>query len=373
LGVAARFADLYAQHYEPPKEFFYIDLLALIGAAISGRVRADVGVPCQPRLYICKIAPSAWCRKSTSMRCAEEFLLEAQGSVGAPMILRGVGSAEGLATALARTRRVVLGFDELRRFEAKAAIRGSALLPMVNELFESNRYQNLTKNQNLQIEDGHLTLITNSTDQTWQELHDGGEFKDIGLLNRIFLVTGDSSKRVPRPTTPPPTQRAPIVADLAALFAGLPALNPDGSVSSERVLPFTPQAETMWDAWYIGLEQSPETARLDTIGLRLLSLLAFTSGEQVIDEEVVRATLAMLDYQRQVRESCGPIIAENPAARMEETIRRALQKHASLIERDLRRHTNADRKGIAIFRGALKQMEASGDIRLQDGKWELAA
>jgi len=68
LGVANDFADLYAQHYEPPKEFFYMDALALIGAAISGRVRVDIGLPCQPRLYICKIARSAWDRKSTSTR-----------------------------------------------------------------------------------------------------------------------------------------------------------------------------------------------------------------------------------------------------------------------------------------------------------------
>lgn len=374
LGVAADFADLYAQHYEPPKEFFYIDALALIGAAISSRVRVDIALPCQPRLYVCKIAPSAWCRKSTSTRHAEEFVRSAlNGSAGMPEIVRGVGSGEGLAKALVSTRRVALVFDELRRFEAKSSIQGSALLPMLNELFESNRYQNRTKEQDLKIEDGHLTFITNSTEQTWQELHNASEFKDIGFLNRMFLVTGNTDKRMPRPTSPTVASRQKVVADLATLFTKLPACNAVGSASGELVLAFTSDAEQIWDAWYIGLEQSPETARLDTIGLRLLTLLAFTSGKQSIDEEVVRATLAILEYQRQVRASCAPIIAENPNARMEQSIRCALAKHGPVSERDLRRLTSADRKGIEIFGRALHQLERAKEIRREGGKWSLVA
>src|ERR1700730_7411608 len=203
IGVAARFADLYAQHYETPKEFFYIDALALIGSVISGRVRADIGLSCQPRLFICKIAPSAWLRKSTSTSCAERFVLDAVGSSRSPEVIRGVGSAEGLTSVFVKARRVVLTFDELRRFEATAAIQASALLPMVNELFESNNYQNRTKDQDLKIDDGHLTFISNSTEQTWRDLHNAGEFKDIGFLNRMIVVTGESDKRVPRPIVPP--------------------------------------------------------------------------------------------------------------------------------------------------------------------------
>lgn len=373
VGVAAEFADLYAQHYEPPKEFFYLDMLALIGAALSGRVRVDIGLPCQPRLYLCKIAPSAWCRKSTSTRWAEEVLRKAIGGSDIPEVVRGVGSAEGLGTALApATRRVVLLFDELRRFEAKASIQGSALLPMVNQMFESNRYQNLTKGQDLKIEDGHLAFISNSTEQTWQELHGGSEFKDIGFLNRMFLVAGNTEKRMPRPTGPSAAQQQKIISNLTGLFAALPALNGDGSASQERVLQFTAQAEPLWDEWYSGLEQSSETARLDTIGIRLLSLLAFTSGKGSIDEDVVRTALAILEYQRQMRMVCAPIVADNPSARMEETIRRALAKNGPLSERDLRRHTSADRKGIEIFARALQQLERAEEIRRKvDNKWEL--
>jgi Protein of unknown function (DUF3987) len=363
MGVAADFAELYAQHYEAPKEFFYVDMLALIGAAISGRVRADTGLPCQPRLYVCKIAPSAWSRKSTSTRCAEELLRKALSGTGMPETLRGVGSAEGLADALTPcTRRVALIFDELRRFEAKCSIQSSALLPMTNELFESNHYQNRTKGQDVKIENGHLTFLSNSTEQTWQDLHNAAESKDIGFLNRMFLVTGKTDKRIPRPTSPAPQQIQPILADLSDLFSALPALNADGSASSERVLPFTPQAQETWDTWYLRLEQSAETARLDTIGLRLFSLLAFTSGKQSIDEDVVRATLAILDYQQHVRTLYAPIEASNLDSRMEEKIRRVLSKGPQ-SERDLQRFTNAHRDGLRVFVGARDRMQNAKEIR----------
>jgi len=372
LGVAADFADLFAQHYEPPKEFLYVDALAVIGAALSGRVRVDVALPCQPRLYVNKIARSAWDRKSTSTRLAEQFIRDAlNGIAGMPELLRGVGSAEGLAKALMESKRVVLSWDKLRRFEAKAGIQGSALLPMVNELFESNRYQNRTKKQNLRIEDGHFAFVSNSTEETWHGLHNAPEFKDSGFLNRMFLLPGNTNKRISRPTGPATHQIQPLVADLAAKFAALPALSSGGSASSEVVLPFTTSAEAKWDSWYCAVPQLPETARLDTIGPRFMAVLAFVSGKSAIDDDIMRATLALLDFQQRIRVEYAPIVAENQSARMEEKIRRALVKHGPLSVRDLRRNTNADRVGIHLFSQAMQQLDALNEIRKVGDKFEL--
>jgi hypothetical protein len=376
LGVAADFADLYSQHLEPPKEFFYLDMLALTGAALSGRVRVDIALPYQPRLYVNKIARSAWDRKSTSTRLAEQFVRDAfafngAGAAGMPEVVLGVGSAEGLAQALLWNKRVVLSCDELRRFEAKAGIQGSALLPMVNELFESNRYQNLTKGQNTKIEDGHFVFVSNSTEETWHGLLNGSEIKDSGFLNRIFLLPGNTNKRISRPTGPATHQIQPLVADLAAKFAALPALNSNGSAPFEVLLPFTSSAETTWDSWYCAVPQLPETARLDTIGPRLMAVLAFVSGKPTIDDDVMRATLALLDFQQQVRVEYAPIIAVNQAASMEEKIRRALKKYGPLNLRKLRRHTNADRVGIQVFWQAMRQLDNFKEIQEVNGKWDL--
>src|SRR5262249_28502973 len=75
VGAAAHWADVMSRHYESPKKFFYIDLLTLLGTALSGRVRVNFGgLVTQPRLYTLKIAKSGWRRKSTSTSFAEKFL-----------------------------------------------------------------------------------------------------------------------------------------------------------------------------------------------------------------------------------------------------------------------------------------------------------
>jgi hypothetical protein len=105
VGIAAEFAEVYSQRYETPKEFLYMDLLALIGVALSGRFRVGFGrIVTQPRLYLLKIAPTAWSRKSTSTSFAGDFLLSADPGVlrfgvepqSLLRMISGAGSAEGL-------------------------------------------------------------------------------------------------------------------------------------------------------------------------------------------------------------------------------------------------------------------------------------
>lgn len=384
VGVAAKFADVYSSHYESPKEFFYLDLLTLIGSVVSGRVRADFAVPCQPRLYALKISPSAWRRKSTSTRFADNFLQTVlkrlppdQLDHYSSLALYGVGSAEGLAVHLEprtvdigglefrrSTRRALLVFDEFRRFEAKAGIEGSALRPMVNELFDSNRYDNLTKTTALRIEDGHLGFLSNTTEENYRNLVGAREFLDIGFLNRFFLVVSDTRKRVSRPKAPAESDLKPILQELSKYLAALPLLNPDGSASEEVVIPLTAEAEGMWDEWYCGLEETPETARLDNLGMRVMGLLAFTSGRKEIGAELLGSVLEILEYQRRVRSIYRPIVADNACARMEQKIRHALERYGHLKERDLRRYTNADRDGLAIFNKAVSALCQHGDVKL---------
>jgi len=53
-------------------------------------------------------------------------------------------------------------------------------------------------------------------------------------------------------------------------------------------------------------------------------LLAVSSGKHEVDAEVMRATIALLDWQLEVRRDCDPVDAENQIARLEEKIRRFL-------------------------------------------------
>ena len=375
VGVAAKFAQAYSEQYESPKEFFYIDCLTLIGATISGRVRADFDLPCQPRLYVLKVAKSAWRRKSTSTQFADKFVrsaLEILGPNQLAKVVYGAGSAEGLANSIALVRRVVLVFDEFRRFEAKAGITNSALRPMVNELYEDNKYDNLTKAEPIEIRDGHLAFLSNSTEETYKNLSDAAEFRDIGLLNRFFIITSESRKRKAKPKAPPESVLAPIRKELADYITALPPLAPDGSAIREIVIPLTAEAEQMWEAWYMDLEETEETARLDNLAMRLMGLLAFTSGQAEIEGKLLGSVLDIMKYEQQVRSIYRPIEATNDWARMEQKIRLALKRHGRLSRRDIRRYTNADRHGLKAFDSAMGNLIRSHEIKsCPDGKYEL--
>src|ERR1700737_2004200 len=78
LVIGGEVAEVYAQHYESPKEFFYFDFLMIMGTSLSGSVRADFGdLKTHPRLFGLKIGPSGTSKKSTSYDIAETFVRSA--------------------------------------------------------------------------------------------------------------------------------------------------------------------------------------------------------------------------------------------------------------------------------------------------------
>ena len=107
-------------------------------------------------------------------------------------IIAGAGSGEGIAIALGEHHRVAVVFDELRRFEKKAGIDGSVLVSIANEMFDRNTYANVTKTGKLEVSNGHLGLLSNTTDETFQQLLNASEMVDIGFMNRLVLVPGES-------------------------------------------------------------------------------------------------------------------------------------------------------------------------------------
>jgi hypothetical protein len=83
-----------------------------------------------------------------------------------------------------------------------------------------------------------------------------------------------------------------------------------------------------------------------------------------VDIEVLRAVVAILDYELRVRMYHDPIDADSVVAKMEERIRRALSRR-ELTKRHLRRATSADREGLWAFERALENLQRAGDI----GMW----
>jgi hypothetical protein len=128
-------------------------------------------------------------------------------------------------------------------------------------------------------------------------------------------------------------------------------------------LSITPEAQVLWEEWYKTLPPSEHAKRLDAIGFRLLPLIALTTNKKVIDVETINVVIAILKYELAVRTETDPIDADNRIAELEQKIRRQLQIHSKLSERDLRRYTHADRAGLWAFQSALTNLQKAQEIK----------
>lgn len=379
VGLGKDFAEIYDLCYESPKEFLYADFLAFVGTALSGRVRVDVDVAAQPRLYILKISPPGWKRKSWSTHVTRQFMgpafpqLQTSGPSDFPQVIYGAGSGEGLAKALQpdgdrETQRVILYQDEYRRFETKAGLEGSSLRHILGELYEGNVYANCTLNP-IYVPDAHLGFISNTTDDALENLLNASETVDLGLLSGLFVIWSDAEKYIALPQAPPKELLHPSQQQLRAYFAALPRLEKNGRPKREVLLPLTEAAKELWTGWYDQLERSEQTTRLDGIGLRLMAILTFTSGKSEVDESLVEATLGILEYERRIRLAFRPSDGITLPAKIEQTILNALRKHGPLRRRDLDRYAHASRYGLEAFAYGLTALQKHGRIELSGGRY----
>src|SRR5262249_18347554 len=89
--------------------------------------------------------------------------------------------------------------------------------------------------------------------------------------------------------------------------------------------------------------------RIDTIGDRLMMILALSQNKTVIEYWTVRAVIDFLRYQVAVRRLFSPQVADNPLARLQQKILMCLGAGKRLNRRELYRSVHADRYGTQIF------------------------
>jgi hypothetical protein len=126
-----------------------------------------------------------------------------------------------------------------------------------------------------------------------------------------------------------------------------------------------------WEQWYNMLPASEHSRRLDTIGFRLLGLIALITDKDEVDLETVNTVTAIQKYVLNVRILTDPIDADNTISRLEEKIRRALGARGPLSRRELRRLTHADRAGLWAFEAAVKNLISALDVQYQSGVFRL--
>jgi hypothetical protein len=259
-------------------------------------------------------------------------------------------------------RKQILVLDEFQQFVSKASIQSSVLLPMANTLFESNHYENRTKDKVTRVEDAHLSILAACTLDTYERMWKPG-FRDIGFNNRLFIVPGSGQRRFSIPHKIPDAETDALKRDLSILVAS----------SKRKTLSLIPEARDLYDKWYIGQDNGVHTKRLDQYAMRLMMLLAANEGKNLIDADIVMKSIKLVDWQLEVRRQHDPIDADNAIADLEQRVRRQLLK-GPMTDRDLKRGVHYERAGIWYYERAIKNLEATGEVEFDktSGTWILA-
>ena len=106
----------------------------------------------------------------------------------------------------------------------------------------------------MEIENAHLSLLAASTLETYERIYTPA-FVDIGFPNRVFLVVGTAKRKFSIPKKMP-------AADVEIMESNLVKILKHVGVGRE--LDIEPDARKFYHHWYMGLEQSIHTRRLDT-------------------------------------------------------------------------------------------------------------
>jgi len=357
-GLAGEFAEKYSSYLEPPKHFFYISLLACIGSFLPITLASELNT--QPRLFIILLGQSADDRKSTAITKTIDFF---RGVMTQFKVCYGVGSAEGLQKILKESSRLLLCFDELKQLIGKCKIDGSILLPFINTLFESNRYEAQTKTASIYLEDVHLSLLAASTIQTYERTWDTS-FTDIGFNNRLFIVPGSGEKKHSFPEKIPELDRVLLQKKLGEILQ---------FVGNGLEVDISPEARILYHNWYMNLDRSIHAKRLDTYALRFMMLLAVNEMKSTIDVSIVGKVIKLMDWQLAARQLHDPIDADSQMAKMEEKIRRTLRTRPH-SDRDLQRAVHAQRAGTWFYQTAIKNLTGVREIEYNKATkcWQLS-
>lgn len=354
-GAAGLFAKSYGNYLETPQSFLFMAYMTYLGHVVSDRITLQSEITPQPRLFTILLGESADDRKTTSISKTHRFYQD----VVSPDDLNtvwGVGSAEGLAKCFKKNNRALLVLDELKSLIQKMRIDASVLLPCINTLFESKYFHSLTKKHDITLDYAELCLLAASTLETYRNMFNA-TFLDIGFLNRLFIVIGNSERKFSIPDLMPQDIRESLKSDLKEVlsFAG------EISKAGQYAMPVEPQAKEIFDAWYFGLERSSFAKRLDTYGHRLMPLLAVNEMRPTITPGIAQKAVALLNYQLAARKFADPIDADSAIARLEERIRRLLAGGPTL-KRDLERRGSKNRVGIWAWDQAIKNLRNAGEI-----------
>jgi hypothetical protein len=334
-----------------------------LGSVLSGKTSLATELKSDPRLFTLIVGTSGMAKKSTANDKASDLFEEALD--GAFRCCDGAGSAEGLEEEITSNKydyRMLLKYDEFKHFINKCKIETSVLLNMVNTLFESNKYSNVTKGKGIRLTNTHLSLLSASTIDTYEQCWDS-QMSDIGLNNRLWVVPARGERKFELPPPIPARDKERLKDTLRRIVK---------SVESGVVYDMEPYARTYYREWYLNLPNTKHATRLDAYALRLMNLLTANDERDFVTLDTATKATKLCDWQYKVRVKFDPITADSTMARMEEKIRKILTVYPDLTAREMKQHTNANRSGLWVFEQSLENLSKCGEVLpVGNGRWKL--
>ena len=359
VGIAGEIADFYAEYLETPRQFLYMDCLAFMGSCLSPYVRTPLWE--EPRLYVVKVAPYGTARKSMSQDLMQEFFAGMNTDV-----IGGTGSGEGLLEAV-DGRNVVLMPDEFSLLVKKGRIEASSLPERLTELFNKNSTSYYLKGKVYHIEDARLTICSATTPELYMTMFNS-QGTSGGLVSRLFVVLSGEVIIKPPPTIPRAKEHR-----LRERMKELIQREVDEADKIEdKVFRLTwgPGAEEAWMEYYRPLRLSGDrlAERLDSYGLRLVTLFAVSRGEDEISQDTVSRVVELLEYQRAARRLVQPVEAESLDAALAQHVLRVLANAPGvLVKRSaLYRAVHAERYGPDCFTRVLRGLGSIGHVEKEN-------
>jgi hypothetical protein len=344
-GLARKFADTYSNYLESPWEFWTFSFLTCLGNLVAPHVTLRSSLSVQPRLYTVLLGESADDRKSECIKQTKAIFSEAFLQKFHPC--ETVGSGEALIQQLKKFPNTLLIYDELQAFFEKARIPRSILFECANTLFEENRIQSHTKDRQIEVDSGHLSILGASTIDTFMNMWNL-KVSEMGFLNRLWLVQARAEKRFPIPKPIPEEKKTFLKDELIRLFN-------DISSKGVSVFKLTSEARTVFDDWYENSKNSLFSKRLDAYGHRLMVLFCVNEGKSTVNSDIAERVVKLLSWQKKMRRKFDPIDAVGILAKLEASIRRAIAQGA-INERDLKRAVHYNRYPIHLYERAKKDL-----------------
>jgi hypothetical protein len=303
--------------------------------------------------------------KSACVNLASQYLFHAQacltfrkaltpeGVHGRSILFASPGSPEGVLLRMSEIEasRGVLYYDELKHLVAKAKIEHSSMESVLLNMYESGSLGNYVKrvNENFAFAAGSysfsMIFCTTADDflKLWARLSGDSD----GLNSRTFFL-------------PAPEQPKPMTSYREVDHKEAAKNTEDYLALGIRRGTFKVENVRLWD-------EARATKRMSNRSVNLAEkfalALAVDLGRELVDEDCQQRGLALATYRDAAAEYLKPFQADNPAADLEERIKRTLMKHeGSMRLVDLERALHYSRYGSHFWWRTINGMAIQGLI-----------